>query len=218
MSLPRKSWTEEEDSLLLGLVAEKGVTRWGLIAKTLKTALNLHNRTGKQCRERWHNHLNPNINKDSWTEQEKIKILELHKAYGNRWSKISQHLEGRTDNAVKNFYYSHLRKKIRKIARNKSHKKFFNLENVTDPFIENMDSRKSSHNSSSLENNSKKALKHSFLANAEVSEDEAPLLLYTFSQSVIKNHGHERKTEKEENNDFSLNFRRYLVKIYGWDK
>lgn len=64
--------------------------------------------------------MNPAISKDCWTEKEKIKILELHQIYGNRWSKIAQHLEGRTDNAVKNFFYSNLRKKMRKFARNKA--------------------------------------------------------------------------------------------------
>ncbi|OMJ95340.1 hypothetical protein SteCoe_1242 [Stentor coeruleus] len=123
MSSNRKIWSEEEDELLKQLFEEFGVTKWGFIAKTIETRLENINRTGKQCRERWHNHLNPEINRQEWTENEKNKILELHIIYGNRWSKIAQHLEGRSDNAVKNFYYSNLRKNIRKNARNKAIRK-----------------------------------------------------------------------------------------------
>lgn len=109
------------------MVEEFGISRWGFIAKIIETRLNNINRTGKQCRERWHNHLNPEISRQGWTETEKNKILELHVIYGNRWSKIAQHLEGRTDNAVKNFFYSNLRKKMRKNARNKALSKKKNL-------------------------------------------------------------------------------------------
>jgi myb proto-oncogene protein len=59
-------------------------------------------RIGKQCRERWFNHLNPDINRNPWTEEEDLVILEKQKAKGNRWSDISKGLTGRTENAVKN--------------------------------------------------------------------------------------------------------------------
>ena len=99
------------------MVKEHGFARWGLIAKKIVSHFNFFPRTGKQCRERWHNHLDPSIKKDSWSDFEKRKIFDLHKLYGNSWSQIAANLEGRTDNAVKNFFYSHLRKKIRKSTR-----------------------------------------------------------------------------------------------------
>lgn len=80
-------------------------------------------RTGKQCRERWYNHLSPSINKSTWTESEIQIVFDLQKVYGNHWSRISQHLQGRTDNAVKNLYYSSIRKSQRNSVKAKGRKK-----------------------------------------------------------------------------------------------
>ena len=76
-------------------------------------------RSGKQCRERWHNHLNPDIIKADWSAEEKKKLIELHEIFGNRWSKIAENLPGRTDNSIKNCFYSLIRKNLRKFNRKK---------------------------------------------------------------------------------------------------
>ena len=93
----KKIWTKDEDDLLLQLVAKYGVeNKWTEIAK------DLNGRIGKQCRERYNNHLREEIRKGSWTKEEDELIKQLQIKYGNQWAKISKYLPGRSDNAVKN--------------------------------------------------------------------------------------------------------------------
>jgi hypothetical protein len=99
------TWTDEEDTILLSIVNKHGPKRWKFIASQIP------GRNGKQCRERYLNHLDPSIKKSSWGSQEDDLIYESQSKFRNQWSRISKLLIGRTANAVKNRWNSTLKKR-----------------------------------------------------------------------------------------------------------
>ncbi|XP_062204275.1 myb-related protein MYBAS2-like isoform X3 [Phragmites australis] len=78
------------------------------------------NRTGKSCRLRWVNYLHPGLKRGRMSPHEERLILELHARWGNRWSRIARRLPGRTDNEIKNYWRTHMRKKAQERKRNMS--------------------------------------------------------------------------------------------------
>ncbi|PAN19235.1 hypothetical protein PAHAL_3G258200 [Panicum hallii] len=95
----RGLWTPNEDSKLRELVNEQGEKKWSKIAKDLP------GRIGKQCRERWLNHLKPGIKKDTfWTEEEDLMLVAWHRKLGPSWAEMAKHIPGRPENSLKNHW------------------------------------------------------------------------------------------------------------------
>jgi hypothetical protein len=92
--LKKGAWTDEEDQIVHDLVQVHGVgkIKWSQVAEKLP------GRIGKQCRERWFNHLDKQINKTEWDHEENIKLYECQVQHGNKWSAIAKMMPGRTEN------------------------------------------------------------------------------------------------------------------------
>uniref|UniRef100_A0A7S2UHY9 Uncharacterized protein n=2 Tax=Attheya septentrionalis TaxID=420275 RepID=A0A7S2UHY9_9STRA len=106
------SWTAEEDEILRAKRALYG-RKWA------KIAAHLPGRQGKQCRERFVNHLDPDLKKGEWTDDEEAVLIALHQTHGNRWANISKQLPGRSDNDVKNHWYSTIQRKFQQHGKDK---------------------------------------------------------------------------------------------------
>ncbi|XP_043694349.1 transcription factor MYB93-like, partial [Telopea speciosissima] len=106
-SLKKGPWTPEEDQKLMDYIQKHGHGSWRALPKLAGL-----NRCGKSCRLRWTNYLRPDIKRGKFSEDEERIIIQLHSVLGNKWSAIATHLPGRTDNEIKNFWNTHLRKKL----------------------------------------------------------------------------------------------------------
>ncbi|XP_078444305.1 transcription factor MYB106-like [Wolffia australiana] len=111
IGLKKGPWTPEEDQKLLAYIEEHGHGCW----RSLPSKAGLQ-RCGKSCRLRWTNYLRPDIKRGKFTVQEEQTIIQLHALLGNRWSAIASHLPKRTDNEIKNFWNTHLKKRLAKMG------------------------------------------------------------------------------------------------------
>ena len=101
--LVKGPWTKEEDEVIVSCM-KRGITKWAEIAQRVP------GRLGKQCRERWFNHLNPDVKKGTWTKEEDEIMVKAQAEWGNAWTKIASLLPGRSENTVKNRWNSATRR------------------------------------------------------------------------------------------------------------
>ncbi|GLT56518.1 hypothetical protein SLA2020_295540 [Shorea laevis] len=111
VGLKKGPWTPEEDQKLLAYIEEHGHGSW----RALPAKAGLQ-RCGKSCRLRWTNYLRPDIKRGKFSVQEEQTIIQLHALLGNRWSAIATHLPKRTDNEIKNYWNTHLKKRLTKMG------------------------------------------------------------------------------------------------------
>ncbi|KAG2299391.1 hypothetical protein Bca4012_010965 [Brassica carinata] len=103
--LKKGPWTAAEDEILAAYVRENGEGNWNAVQKNTGLA-----RCGKSCRLRWANHLRPNLRKGSFTGDEERLIIQLHAQLGNKWARMAAQLPGRTDNEIKNYWNTRLKR------------------------------------------------------------------------------------------------------------
>ncbi|XP_059653717.1 transcription factor GAMYB-like [Cornus florida] len=101
-------WTSAEDAILMDYVKKHGEGKWNAIRKHSGLF-----RCGKSCRLRWANHLRPNLKKGAFTAEEERLIIELHAKMGNKWARMAAHLPGRTDNEIKNYWNTRIKRRQR---------------------------------------------------------------------------------------------------------
>ncbi|CAA0820250.1 myb domain protein 30 [Striga hermonthica] len=110
MGVKKGPWTPEEDIMLVSYVQEHGPGNWRAVPTT--TGLR---RCSKSCRLRWTNYLRPGIKRGGFTDHEEKMIIQLQALLGNKWAAIASYLPERTDNDIKNYWNTHLKKKLRRL-------------------------------------------------------------------------------------------------------
>ncbi|KAL5102049.1 hypothetical protein RYX36_006376 [Vicia faba] len=110
-NINKGAWSKQEDQKLIDYIQVHGEGCWGSIPQ----AAGLH-RCGKSCRLRWLNYLRPDIKRGIFAQDEEDLVIKLHALLGNRWALIAGRLPGRTDNEVKNYWNSHIRRKLIKMG------------------------------------------------------------------------------------------------------
>ncbi|CAK9217011.1 unnamed protein product [Sphagnum troendelagicum] len=108
VNLKKGPWTSAEDAILVSYVSKHGEGNWNAVQKHSGLF-----RCGKSCRLRWANHLRPNLKKGAFSPDEERTILDLHSKFGNKWARMAAQLPGRTDNEIKNYWNTRIKRRLR---------------------------------------------------------------------------------------------------------
>ncbi|XP_078157004.1 transcription factor MYB41-like isoform X2 [Carex rostrata] len=124
-------WTPEEDQKLVKYIEKNGPGNWRTLAKNAGLT-----RCGKSCRQRWMNYLRPDIKRGRFSFEEEQTIIQLRSILGNKWSAIAARLPGRTDNEIKNYWNTHIRKRLLRMGIDMvTHEPRFDLFNLSSLLI-----------------------------------------------------------------------------------
>ncbi|KAH0657190.1 hypothetical protein KY285_032072 [Solanum tuberosum] len=164
------TWTPEEDRKLAAYITKYGSWNWRQLPKYAGLA-----RCGKSCRLRWMNYLRPNVKRGNYTKEEDEIILNLHAQLGNKWSAISVHLPGRSDNEIKNHWHTALKKRAN-YALNSSNDVSSNNNNRRKSNVENQNASANNNNNNNMHENI--ALESSEWSPKESSSEELSSIDY----------------------------------------
>ncbi|CAN0876215.1 Transcription factor MYB62 [Linum grandiflorum] len=189
----RGPWTLEEDTLLSHYIAKHGEGRWNMLAKCAGLK-----RTGKSCRLRWLNYLKPDIKRGNLTPKEQLLILELHSKWGNRWSRIAQHLPGRTDNEIKNYWRTRVQRQARQLNIESNSKLF--LDAVRCYWVPRLLQKVEQQSNYSTQQEETESHHHPTQVVAPDSDASQQLSSSQISADYQYNHLHDHKEQVEETN------------------
>ncbi|XP_055807479.1 transcription factor MYB54 [Solanum dulcamara] len=194
----RGHWRPHEDSKLKELVAQYGPQNWNLIADKLE------GRSGKSCRLRWFNQLDPRINRKAFSEEEEERLLTAHKMYGNKWSMIARLFPGRTDNAVKNHWHVIMARKHREQNSVYRRRKTSNLQQTIAPNNNGMIIQSDSTISSNNNNNIVDDLQSdSTCTDLSLTPSSSKAIIHPFLMTRFNHHHVEHQGVLDSNNGLS---------------
>ncbi|KAL3526980.1 hypothetical protein ACH5RR_011636 [Cinchona calisaya] len=192
------AWTKQEDQKLIDYIRTNGEGGW----RTLPEHAGLH-RCGKSCRLRWINYLSPDIKRGNFAEDEEDLIVKLHALLGNRWSLIAGRLPGRTDNEVKNYWNSHIRRKLINMGIDPNNHR---LNQVQTPLLYNHPHQNEKHNQLSPRIKTSSGTRSKMIEEPNVCDDHQQEVSDAASSSINEDDETLLCSSSEPNLDLTIGF------------